>query len=391
MAIPHTIATLYYAIMTNTEVLVKSYLQSGEDPNVDLSPAITTAATVATMKNDDATVRTAKRKQILLVDRSSRGAVSPLHVAVVQCYFTALESAELRNSAMNILKALVEVGANTSVATNNLLFCYSSHISWLQATTAPMTPCGLAVFLKQDNSGQYDEDLRRTTMDEVIQLLEAPSQKDSYASTTSPSVTVPKSVANAWKALLFSEKFSDVNFKCQDGTTFYAHKNVMAAASPYFSAAFEGPWGKQHEDGLWETSNPAPVMKVVLSFIYTGEVTPVQRVLDEHLEMMLAVASEYDLAELRAIIEERCARSLGSDNVKSMLQLAHFHGSSVLKQSCFDFVQENTAQVLTDPSMASLAFEDAELWAELAAAILSKVDGGKENLSQRAPKRLRSS
>jgi hypothetical protein len=31
------------------------------------------------------------------------------------------------------------------------------------------------------------------------------------------------------------------------------------------------------------------------------------------------------------------------------------------------------------------------LWAELAAAILSKVDGGKENLSQRAPKRLRSS
>jgi hypothetical protein len=132
-------------------------------------------------------------------------------------------------------------------------------------------------------------------------------------------------------------------------------------------------------------------MKVVLSFIYTGEVTPVQRVLDEHLEMMLAVASEYDLAELRAIIEERCARSLGSDNVKSMLQLAHFHGSSVLKQSCFDFVQENTAQVLTDPSMASLAFEDAELWAELAAAILSKVDGGKENLSQRAPKRLRSS
>jgi hypothetical protein len=378
MAIPHTIATLYYAIMTNTEVLVKSYLQSGEDPNVDLSPAITTAATVATMKNDDATVRTAKRKQILLVDRSSRGAVSPLHVAVVQCYFTALESAELRNSAMNILKALVEVGANTSVATNNLLFCYSSHISWLQATTAPMTPCGLAVFLKQDNSGQYDEDLRRTTMDEVIQLLEAPSQKDSYASTTSPSVTVPKSVANTWKALLFSEKFSDVNFKCQDGTTFYAHKNVMAAASPYFSAAFEGPWGEQHEDGLWETSNPPFIMEAVLSFIYTGEAT--SRVMEQQPDVMFAVVSEYSMPELRELCEACCSRSLSFNNVKSMLQLAHLHGSSALKQSCFDFVQKNMAKVLTDPSVFILASEDAELWAELAAAI--SPHSGKDNTSE---------
>jgi hypothetical protein len=218
---------------------------------------------------------------------------------------------------------------------------------------------------------------RTKALNEMIQLLEAASQKDSDP------VTVPKSVANTWKALLFSEKFSDVKFKCQDGTTFHAHKNVLAAASPYFSAAFEGPWGEQHEGGLWETSNPAPVMKAVLSFIYTGEV--MLCVMDQQPEVMFAVVSEYGLLELRELCEACCSRSLSFNNVKSMLQLAHLHGSSALKQSCFDFVQKNMAKVLTDPSVFILASEDAELWAELAAAI--SPDSGKDNTSEGSSKK----
>jgi hypothetical protein len=152
----------------------------------------------------------------------------------------------------------------------------------------------------------------------------------------------------------------------------------LAAASPYFSAAFEGPWGEQHEDGLWETSNPAPVMKAVLSFIYTGEVMPC--VMEQQPEVMFAVASEYSMPELRELCEACCSRSLSFNNVKSMLQLAHLHGSSALKQSCFDFVQKNMAKVLTDPSVFILASEDAELWAELAAAI--SPHSGKDNTSE---------
>jgi hypothetical protein len=383
MAIPHTIATLYYAIMTNTEVLVKSYLQSGGDPNVDLSPVMATLDNSLALDNPDLMKMFAMKKKILLYERSSsRGAVSPLHVAVAQCCLTALKSSELRRSAMNILEALLAAGANTSVATSNLLFFfYNSHISWAAVTTPFLTPCGLAVFLKHDlchHLGRNHEDSGRNKMDEVIQLLEAPSQKDSFASTTPPSVTVPTSVANTWKALLFSEKFSDVNFKCQDGTTFYAHKNVMAAASPYFSAAFEGPWGEQHEDGLWETSNPPFIMEAVLSFIYTGEAT--SRVMEQQPDVMFAVVSEYSMPELRELCEACCSRSLSFNNVKSMLQLAHLHGSSALKQSCFDFVQKNMAKVLTDPSVFILASEDAELWAELAAAI--SPHSGKDNTSE---------
>jgi hypothetical protein len=95
---------------------------------------------------------------------------------------------------------------------------------------------------------------------------------------------------------------------------------------------------------------------------------------------MLAVASEYSLLCLRELCEASCARSLSVNNVKIVLQLAHLHDSSPLKRSCFAFVKKNMAKVLTDPSVMSLAVEDAGLWAELSAAI--SPDNGKENQSK---------
>ncbi len=68
------------------------------------------------------------------------------------------------------------------------------------------------------------------------------------------------------------------------------------------------------------------------------------------------------------------ARNVSVDNVKIMLQLAHLHGSSLLKRSCFDFAKKNII-VLTHPSVLSLAAEDAGLWAELVTAAISPDNG----------------
>jgi hypothetical protein len=330
-------------------------------------------------------------------DNPSRGPVTPLHVAVVQCFCTAVASAEVRNRAMSILKALIDSGVEKSVSTYNMSLCFhdSPPWAWPQIIGVPLTPCGLAAYLKQqvgNFANQETVDWRRKIMDEVIEVLQAEPQTDTLGYNTAPPSVTPKSVTKTLNALLFSEKYSDIKFKCQDGTTLHAHKNILAAASPYFSTAFEGPWGGQHADGMWETSNPPGIMEVVLSYIYTGSVTPVlQEVMDGQPQVMLAVASEYDLSEFQALCEASCALGLDNDNVKSMLQLAHLYGSTVLKQSCFDFVQKHTATVLTNPSMAALASEDAELWTELAAAISPKPnDDGNENVAEGASnKRLR--
>jgi hypothetical protein len=252
-----------------------------------------------------------------------------------------------------------------------------------------MTPWGLAKMLRENvdplRQNVYCGNKCGKEMDKVIKvLLQAEPQKDTLEYNTPASVTVPESVTKTWKALLFSEKFSDVKFKCQDGTLFHTHKCVLAAASPYFSAAFEGPWGEQHADGLWETSHSSGVMEAILSFMYIGTVTP--HLMEHQPVEMLTVASEYSLPCLRELCEASCARSLSVNNMKTVLQLAHLHSSLPFKQSCFDFVKKNMAAVLTNASVLSLAVEDAELWAELATAI--SPDGGKENQSTLASKKL---
>ena len=388
----HELVTLYYAIMTNTEALVKSYLESGQDPDVDLSPVIMSMDIMEALKRSNilATQNDLERcceGNVIVVehdDNHSNGPVSPIHVAIVQCFCTALESAEVRNSAMNILKALVDSGANKSGATSNmLLLCFhdSPLWAWSLVSAGVLTPCGLAAYLKKQvcTFANWEfVNLRRNVMNEVIEVLHAEPQNDTVGCNTAPqSETVSKSVTETLKALLFSEKFSDIKFQCQDGTVFHAHKCVLAAGSPYFSTAFEGPWREQHEDGLWETSNPPDIMEAILSYIYTVAVTPVlQETMDGQPQVMLAVASEYDLLELQALCEASCARSIDNDNIKSMHQLAHLYGTTALKQSCFDFVQKHMATVLTNPSMAALATEDAELRTELTAAISPEPDGG---------------
>jgi hypothetical protein len=357
---------LYNAIVSNNHLLVQAYIDNGGDPNVDLASLLPTRNEVVPSIVQAATHVTA------LTSLGLKGIASPLHLAVCN-YFTNGWKDIYSPTAMSIMNTLIAAGADTSITVTNIKL--SGVLSyWITHTVADaVTPYTLARTLKQ-YVGR--ESICGKEMDKVMKVLQAESQKDTLGYKNTPaSVPVPKSVTNTWKALLFSKKFSDVMFKCQDGTVFHAHKCVLAAASPYFSAAFEGPWGEQHADGLWETSNSAGVMEAILSFMYIGTVAP--DLMEQQPVDMLALASEYSLPCLRELCEASCARSLSVNNVKIVLQLAHLHSSLPLKRSCFDFVKKNMAKVLTNPSVLSLAVEDAELWAELATAI--SPDGGNEN------------
>jgi hypothetical protein len=351
---------VFRAITSNNYIdytVVHSYIDNGGDPNVDLTSFVTAA--VSGSYGDDAIVGSIKGS----IDRDclTAGHLSLLHLAVFNLY--------RKRGTVSTVTKIIGAGADTSVAVVNIRLCglFSRHTP-LQVNKA-VTPRDLAVILEPYQRAGSN------VMGLVIELLGDAERKaprkdrcDAYNTlATSNSVPVHKSVPKTLKTLLFSEKFSDVQFKCQDGTTFHAHKNILAAASPYFSTAFEGPWGEQHQDGLWETSNSPAVMKAVLSFIYIGEIT--SDVMDHQAADMLTVASEYSLPGLWEICEASSADSLSVDNVKIMLQLAKLHDSSLLKRSCLKFCKKKMATVLTNPSVLSLAVEDAELWAEVVAAI----------------------
>jgi hypothetical protein len=101
--------------------------------------------------------------------------------------------------------------------------------------------------------------------------------------------------------------------------------------------------------GEWSTAHSSNIMKVVLAFIYCGNV-------HEDLEPLelLSVAAEYDIPSLKAMAETRFIQIfLGCENVNTFLQAAHLHRNEPLKSACFLFIRNNAAQVLTDPDIES--------------------------------------
>jgi hypothetical protein len=90
--------------------------------------------------------------------------------------------------------------------------------------------------------------------------------------TSVASVLVPKSIVAALKNILFSEDHCDVKFICDDGQVIPAHKAILAASSPYFAAAFQGPWAENGHSGQWKTSHASSILRVFLIFVYTGDI-----------------------------------------------------------------------------------------------------------------------
>lgn len=228
-----------------------------------------------------------------------------------------------------------------------------------------MTPLQLAVSLKSYATGSTYQTGR---MAKVVDLLRSAQQESGIVAKTS-TITVSQSAFDTWNNLLFSEKFSDIKFICQDGTVLVAHKNVLAAASEYFANYFGGPWDKQHPDGTWKTSNSPEIMDAILTFVYTGDI-PLSTV-DEHASDLLPVAQEYCLPALAKLCEASLLRMLSISNIKNVLVLAHIRKVPGLLKECFAFVKRNASDLLVDPEFGALSTTNADLWEQLRVTISS--------------------
>jgi hypothetical protein len=346
---------LYEAILTNSVTAVNHYLKAGGvDPNQ--SPVLKDA-------------RDAQDGQTyFVVSDGPNYRISPLHVAVLICWFVD------RQSSLAIVGALLDAGADATLKTENIHI--SNGLAWVEL--APVAPLELAVFVKKFAPGRRFEVLD-SAIKKIVQRAEAKALHATPASQMKP---VPVSVVKTWSDLLLSEDFSDVQFVCEDGTVLHAHKAILAAASPYFSCYFKGPWGELHPHGRWQTTNSPDVMKAALSFIYTGEIAD-SKLIDKQGPAVLSLASEYQLPNLLQLAESSCIRDLSMDTIKPMLQVAHVHRSKHLKRACFEFVRRNAARCMTDSNFMTLAAECPDLWVKLAKAIAPDSENQGPNTKRR--------
>lgn len=170
--------------------------------------------------------------------------------------------------------------------------------------------------------------------------------------------------------LLFSEKFSDFHFECLDGEILHAHKLILSAASPHFSSVFEDGWSEKNPDGSWKTTNPSEIMRLILTYIYTG-VHDLAKIAKEPFTI-LSLAHEYNLSGLVETTEIILVGKLHFKNLKKMLETSVQYELKKLKHSCFSYIKKNPIKTLLDEGFIDLAFKNKELLKELRSFMLDE-------------------
>ncbi|WVZ59737.1 hypothetical protein U9M48_009841 [Paspalum notatum var. saurae] len=188
-----------------------------------------------------------------------------------------------------------------------------------------------------------------------------------------PSVYAPPSDLHQHLGnLLQTEKGADVVFDVA-GQTFAAHRCVLAARSPVFSAELFGVMKEGDTGGVVRIEDmEAPVFKALLYFIYTdlfpkatkqdGDIH--EDVLSQHL---LVAADRYNLERLKLLCEKKLCEYIDVGTVATILTLAEQHHCHGLKKVCFHFLSSpaNLWKVVASDSFKHLSRSCPSVMGEL--------------------------
>ncbi|KAD3336610.1 hypothetical protein E3N88_32129 [Mikania micrantha] len=171
----------------------------------------------------------------------------------------------------------------------------------------------------------------------------------------------PSDIGQHFGRLLESGKGTDVSFEV-NGETFAAHKLVLAARSPVFSAQLFGPMKDQNNQPIKVEDVLAPVFKGLLHFIYWDKLPDMEELTGLNTKWastsmyqhLLAAADRYGLERLLMLCESNLCEDVAINTVATTLALAEQHRCLQLKFMCLKFValpenlRESCPDVLTD-------------------------------------------
>ena len=344
------------AILSNSLNLVNQYLEQGCDPNG-----------VFNFPNSvrDVDEFEGEEEKVLVPDSVKfSGDHSACNVSFVfqaiRNLFDNLVEPKSNLISFEILKQLLKHGANV---TKRFTFLCCNPPGFYYERVLDNNAIDFAVFLKQRIQSNYNFAEHHELMEKVICcLVEAEKQAGHLRPTMHP---VPVYTYKTWQKMLFNEGFSDVAFICADKPEdkICAHKAVLAAASPYFQTLFSGNWQETKSNNEIQTQNSYAVMKLVLRFIYTGEIN--ETIVNNKAQIMLGLASEWQLTQLMVLCEQCCIRSLSQTNVKDTLLLACLHDCTSLKESCLKFIKQHSGKLLVSRKFISLREENHDVWRQV--------------------------
>jgi speckle-type POZ protein len=148
-----------------------------------------------------------------------------------------------------------------------------------------------------------------------------------------------------------SGRGADVMLLCSDGETLAAHALLLSLRSPVFEAQLSGPLAGESQTLTVPDDIHSPVMRRVLDYVYTDELTVTSHEEGQHL---LNAADHYGMTGLLAIAERALIDSLPFKDAALTLTLAEQHGAAALKRETLNFVAAHSIAVMDTPGWAHL-------------------------------------
>jgi speckle-type POZ protein len=167
------------------------------------------------------------------------------------------------------------------------------------------------------------------------------------------------------------------------GQTFAAHRCVLAARSPVFSAELFGTMKESNTTDVVRVDDmEARVFKALLYFVYTDSLPKAEEagegekreeaeeeeddIMSQHL---LVAADRYNLERLKLICEEKLCGYIDVGTVATILTLAEQHNCHGLKKACLHF--------LSDPAnlRTAMATDDLKHLSRSCPAVIEEVIG----------------
>lgn len=155
---------------------------------------------------------------------------------------------------------------------------------------------------------------------------------------------------NHFEKLLLSERFSDVKLVTSCGKGILAHKNILAARSPTFSAMFEHDMVEKKLNVVQIPDVDHDVLKEMLRFLYANRVENVEALAGE----LIVAADKYRIDGLKEMCEEVLGDNITVENAVQILVIADRHCIERLKNRAINFIKAHIKDVIDTVGFKSL-------------------------------------
>ncbi|KAI1885163.1 hypothetical protein AGOR_G00217360 [Albula goreensis] len=162
----------------------------------------------------------------------------------------------------------------------------------------------------------------------------------------------PKTLQHGFQELRESMCLCDIRLVAEN-RSFWAHRSVLAAASPYFRVMFTSDMRERTMEAVELKAIPAAGLKCALDFIYTSQLSSNF----ESIEDVLLASTHLQVAELTECCALILKESLRVDNIFEILSLSERYNLSALKSQCLAFISQKLDAVLNTQESSLLQID----------------------------------